>query len=468
MPCLDERGGRAGAQRSQRPRPRSLENGSDDDLPRPRAGVRRRRRVARVGGQPRFRRRAEPARARRRARGYLCFVNPDVVMPAERRRLRHAAPGMRRPRRRRRRARCSSARRRRRSGGTTASCTGMRARISNGAGEAYWRAAPRPRRRRLGVGRLHDDRPRRVRGGRRLRRALLPLQGGGGPLPADPPGRTVACATSPSVRVSHGRRPCVAERRPEHFRPSIDHTFGRTSRAGGAGARCASSISAGRAADDAMRVAVVAEYYPRAADPVLGVWAHRQALAARDAGADVRVLVLHRPIPPLSAPPRDLPRADAAPLRQPRHASSTGSRSSTSRSSRRRARGRYAVVGRVGGAVARARAAPPARRFPFDLVHAHYAVPAGDAVRARAGRRAARRLGARRRRVLRRAVVRARPRRGPARVRARAARARQQRRASRRAHAALGARRHARRAPRHRPAAAGAPPIRPAASRRCS
>ena len=35
----------------------------------------------------------------------------------------------------------------------------------------------------------------------------------------------------------------------------------------------------------------------RRADPVLGVWAHRQALAARDAGADVRVLVLHRPVP---------------------------------------------------------------------------------------------------------------------------------------------------------------------------
>ena len=50
-----------------------------------------------------------------------------------------------------------------------------------------------------------------------------------------------------------------------------------------------------------MRVAVVAEYYPRAADPVLGVWAHRQALAARDAGADVRVLVLHRPVPSKAA-----------------------------------------------------------------------------------------------------------------------------------------------------------------------
>ena len=50
-----------------------------------------------------------------------------------------------------------------------------------------------------------------------------------------------------------------------------------------------------------MRVAVVAEYYPRAADPVLGVWAHRQALAARDAGAEVRVLVLHRPVPSRAA-----------------------------------------------------------------------------------------------------------------------------------------------------------------------
>ena len=50
-----------------------------------------------------------------------------------------------------------------------------------------------------------------------------------------------------------------------------------------------------------MKVLVLAEYYPRASDPVLGVWAHRQALAARDAGADVRVLVLHRPVPPLAA-----------------------------------------------------------------------------------------------------------------------------------------------------------------------
>jgi teichuronic acid biosynthesis glycosyltransferase TuaC len=49
-----------------------------------------------------------------------------------------------------------------------------------------------------------------------------------------------------------------------------------------------------------VRVAVVAEWYPSRADPVLGIWAHRQAVAARAAGAEVRVLALRRPVPPLS------------------------------------------------------------------------------------------------------------------------------------------------------------------------
>jgi glycosyltransferase involved in cell wall biosynthesis len=49
-----------------------------------------------------------------------------------------------------------------------------------------------------------------------------------------------------------------------------------------------------------LRVAVVAEWYPSPDDPVLGIWAHRQAVAARDAGAEVRVLALRRPIPPLA------------------------------------------------------------------------------------------------------------------------------------------------------------------------
>src|SRR5881397_1656549 len=66
-----------------------------------------------------------------------------------------------------------------------------------------------------------------------------------------------------------------------------------------------------------MRVAVVAEYYPRAADPVLGVWAHRQALAAREAGVDIRVLVLHRPVPSRAALRSRDPHALMAPLRQP-------------------------------------------------------------------------------------------------------------------------------------------------------
>jgi glycosyltransferase involved in cell wall biosynthesis len=48
-----------------------------------------------------------------------------------------------------------------------------------------------------------------------------------------------------------------------------------------------------------VHVVVVAEWYPSPADPVHGIWAHRQALAARDAGADVRVLALRRPVPPL-------------------------------------------------------------------------------------------------------------------------------------------------------------------------
>lgn len=60
-----------------------------------------------------------------------------------------------------------------------------------------------------------------------------------------------------------------------------------------------------------LRVAVVAEWYPSPMDSVLGVWAHRQAVAARDAGVDVRVLAARRPIPPISVVRRG-PRAVAA------------------------------------------------------------------------------------------------------------------------------------------------------------
>src|SRR5215217_5798081 len=73
-----------------------------------------------------------------------------------------------------------------------------------------------------------------------------------------------------------------------------------------------------------MRVAIVAEYYPRERDPVLGVWAHRQAVAARDAGAEVAVLVLHRPLPSRAALAARRPAALVEPLRQPLHAELDG------------------------------------------------------------------------------------------------------------------------------------------------
>ena len=130
-----------------------------------------------------------------------------------------------------------------------------------------------------------------------------------------------------------------------------------------------------------VRVAVVAEYYPRATDPVLGVWAHRQALAARDAGADVRVLVLHRPIPSRAALRSRRPGAVLAPLRQPRHTELDGLRVEYVpflAPPRPRSYGSWGAwaAPTLGRALRRLR-----REFPFDLVHAHYAAPAGDAVR---------------------------------------------------------------------------------------
>jgi teichuronic acid biosynthesis glycosyltransferase TuaC len=137
-----------------------------------------------------------------------------------------------------------------------------------------------------------------------------------------------------------------------------------------------------------MKVAIVAEYYPRAADPTLGIWAHHQARAARDAGAEVRVIVLHRPVPPLASI-RGLRRGSArVALRATRAATSqplTATLDGISVQYLRYLsppRGRtYASWGAwaaplLGRALRRLRVG-----FPFDLVHAHYAVPAGDAVR---------------------------------------------------------------------------------------
>ena len=49
-----------------------------------------------------------------------------------------------------------------------------------------------------------------------------------------------------------------------------------------------------------MKVAVVAEWYPSPGDPVHGLWAHRQAIAAAAGGVETVVLALRRPVPPLS------------------------------------------------------------------------------------------------------------------------------------------------------------------------
>jgi glycosyltransferase involved in cell wall biosynthesis len=133
-----------------------------------------------------------------------------------------------------------------------------------------------------------------------------------------------------------------------------------------------------------MKVAVVSEFYPRAADPVLGVWAHRQAVAARDAGADVRVLVLHRPVPPLAAlkaGPATAVRATARALAQPPRMTMDGLPVTYVPFVAPPRPRSYGSWGRW--------AAPPLavalralrRRFAYDLVHAHNAVPAGAAVR---------------------------------------------------------------------------------------
>lgn len=130
-----------------------------------------------------------------------------------------------------------------------------------------------------------------------------------------------------------------------------------------------------------MNVAVVAEYYPRRRDPVLGIWAHRQALAARDAGADVKVLVLERPVPPSAAlkRPWTLPGALAGIARQPKQDAIdgldvryvrfvAGDRSRTYASWHERATQPLTEA-----------LAALESDWPIDLIHAHYALPAGAA-----------------------------------------------------------------------------------------
>ncbi|MGI8440217.1 MAG: glycosyltransferase [Thermoleophilaceae bacterium] len=135
-----------------------------------------------------------------------------------------------------------------------------------------------------------------------------------------------------------------------------------------------------------VRVCVVAEYYPRRRDPVLGVWAHRQALAAQAAGAEVRVLVLERPVPSASAfsaarrgDLRPVTRAARQFAAQPRHERLDGIEVEYVRFVSPPRERSYAAWERwAGPALGRALDRIESRWSP-DLIHAHYALPAGGA-----------------------------------------------------------------------------------------
>ncbi|MEX0992393.1 MAG: glycosyltransferase family 4 protein [Solirubrobacterales bacterium] len=141
-----------------------------------------------------------------------------------------------------------------------------------------------------------------------------------------------------------------------------------------------------------LRVAVVAEYYPRPSHPGRGIWAHRQAIAVRDHDVEPSVLALDRPIPPLHALRSLAPRRNGRPTMAPLREWLSGARSLPRRADLDEVEVRYvrflapprptsyASWGRwAARPLGRALSALEAS-WPFDLVHAHYAVPAGDAV----------------------------------------------------------------------------------------
>ena len=131
-----------------------------------------------------------------------------------------------------------------------------------------------------------------------------------------------------------------------------------------------------------MKVLVVPSTTRRAQDPTVGIWAHRQALAAprrRRRGPRAR------PAPPAApaggaARSLDLGAVRRA-LAQPPSTGSTACRSITCATSHPPGRGATAAGERGRRPWLRRALARVRRSFAFDLVHAHYAVPAGDAVR---------------------------------------------------------------------------------------
>jgi len=137
-----------------------------------------------------------------------------------------------------------------------------------------------------------------------------------------------------------------------------------------------------------MNVCVVAEYYPRRRDPVLGVWAHEQALAARAAGADIRVLTLERPVPPMSAlkRPRELVASLRGFVRQPRHEQRDGLEVEHVRFLAPPRDTSYAEWDRWARRPLERALDRLDRSRRIDAVHAHYALPAGAAARGWAAR----------------------------------------------------------------------------------
>jgi glycosyltransferase involved in cell wall biosynthesis len=138
-----------------------------------------------------------------------------------------------------------------------------------------------------------------------------------------------------------------------------------------------------------MRVSVVAEYYPDRHDPSRGIWAHRQALAAVDAGAEVRTIALHRPLPPLRAlrQPAELARWAGREARQPRRTRLDGIDVAYPRFIAPPRPTSYARWGDWAAPFARRALESLHAEWPLDLVHAHYAIPAGRAVAGFAARR---------------------------------------------------------------------------------
>jgi glycosyltransferase involved in cell wall biosynthesis len=133
-----------------------------------------------------------------------------------------------------------------------------------------------------------------------------------------------------------------------------------------------------------VRVAIVAEFYPSRRDPVMGIWTHRQALAARAAGADVRVLVLHRVVPPrasLAGRPSRAIRELALRVREPREQVRDGLHVTYLPYVSPARHRSYPAWGAWAAPVLALALERLRRQFAFDLIHAHNAVPAGDCAR---------------------------------------------------------------------------------------